>query len=106
MTPVRTGYRPTVGVHDNYQTSVAIEFIGADQLLPGESIDARVSFITPHVYPRCLWPARELAVFEGTRKVGSFRVREVVNQSLVGNEQSFSATWSLPPELTDRQNDA
>ena len=94
---VCSGYRPHVAVHENYQTSAVHEFIGVEQLEPGHTAVARVWLLTPEVYPKCLWPGRSLAVFEGSRRVGTLVVREVQNPLLAGDERMFNPVWS-PPE--------
>jgi hypothetical protein len=59
---------------------------------------ANVWLLTPEVYPKCLWPGRSLAVFEGSKKVGALVVREVQNPVLAGEERTFNPVWSLPNE--------
>jgi elongation factor Tu len=93
---VSSGYRPTVGVHSNYQTSVSLEFEASGLCAPGASVHASVWFLTPEVYPHSLWAGRELEVFEGSRRVGTLQIRSVLNPVLVGRAEAFSQVWVAP----------
>ena len=91
-----SGYRPTVGIHSNYQTSVSLEFEASGPCAPGASVPTSVWFLTPEVYPHSLWPGRELAVFEGSRRVGTLQIRSVSNPVLAGSAEAFSQVWVAP----------
>ena len=69
-----SGYRPQHTIHDNYQTSGIHTYLDRGTLEPGQSAPVAVHFITPQVYPRCLWEGRELSVQEGGRVVGRLTV--------------------------------
>jgi translation elongation factor EF-Tu-like GTPase len=94
-----SGYRPHVAVHENYQTTAVLEFVGVERVVPGEAAFARVWLLTPEVYPGCLWPGRSLAVFEGARSVGVLVIREVQNPVLAGDERAFNPVWSASASL-------
>lgn len=68
--PVITGYRPNHLVRDDYLTSGTHEYINAEVVNPGETAHTRITFITPEVYPHCLWVGRVINVQEGGHLVG------------------------------------
>jgi elongation factor Tu len=70
-----------------------------DQVSPGETARVQVWFITPHVYPRSLWPGRELDVMEGPRMIGRLRIDKIFNDKLVGSPETYLPQWMPPPEL-------
>jgi translation elongation factor EF-Tu-like GTPase len=95
----RSSYMPAHRIHDNYQTSGRHVYPDVEQVRPGESARVHVWFITPHVYPRCLWPGRELDVMEGTRVVARLRVTRVVNEALAVRAEDYAPMWTRPPGL-------
>ena len=97
---VLSGYRPQHLLHDNYQTSALHQYEDTDELHPGQAATTKVWFITPEVYPRILWPGRVISVFEGSKRVGSLRVTEVLNPHLLGLPESFQPLWTGPKEDT------
>jgi hypothetical protein len=97
--PVQSGFRPNHRVHENYETSGEHEYVGVTQVQPGESAQVRAWLITPHVYPRSLWPGRVLVVSVGSRRIGTLTVVSVLNPILRGSSESYSPQWSVPPGL-------
>jgi translation elongation factor EF-Tu-like GTPase len=95
--PVESGYRPQHKVHDNYQTSGRHEYPDVEQLSPGASTKVHVWFITPEVYPGCLWIGREIEVLEGSRVVGKLLVTRIVDPQLEGSAESYKPLWIAPP---------
>src|SRR6266545_3508867 len=59
--PKLSGYRPHHAIHENYQTSGTHTYLDQDRVEPGETVRVAVHFITPHVYPHCIWEGRELS---------------------------------------------
>ncbi len=93
---VASGYRPQHMLHANYQSSGLHEYEGTQLLGPGESAIAKVWFITPEVYPACLWSGRAVSVLEGSRVVGTLQVREVLNPILRCEPSAFVTKWVAP----------
>jgi elongation factor Tu len=93
------GYMPAHRIHDNYQTSGKHVYPDVGRVWPGEAAKVQVWFVTPYVYPRSLWPGRELGVMEGSRIVGKLRVDRIFNGMLAGSPETYSPEWVPPPGL-------
>ena len=98
-TAVFTGYRPHHAIHTNYQTTGEHTYLDHEIVKPGGSARVAVRFITPHVYPHCIWEGRELAVQEGARIVGILQITSITNGILRVAPESFRPEWKEPPEL-------
>ena len=81
---VISGYRPVVAIKDHYLTSTHFELLDSRAVATGGQVRANVWFITPELYPKCLWSGRNMIVSEGARKVGTVNVVKVFNPVLVG----------------------
>lgn len=97
--PAFSGYRPSHKVHDNCLTTAQHEYIGVSQVAPGEKAHAKVWFITPEVYPHCLWCGREIDVQEGKRVIGKLTVIKILNKVLEGSPETYNPTWVEPQGL-------
>jgi hypothetical protein len=98
-TPVFSNYQPQHEVHENYQTSGHHSYMGCESVQPGETVKVEVRFITPQVYPQCIWEGRELRIFEGTRHVGNLRVTRLFNPLLRVAPEDFVSVWIEPSGL-------
>jgi hypothetical protein len=78
----RSGYRPAHLVTEDYLTTGVHEYVGADEANPGETVRARITFLSPEVYPRSLWVGKIIVVQEGGHVVGSAKVVEILNEVL------------------------
>lgn len=87
-TAVLSGYSPAYAMHADYWTSVRHEFIDAGTVEPGAQAQAWVWFVTPEVYPGCVWVGRVFDVAEGRRRVAIATVVEVFNAVLAGDPVS------------------
>lgn len=94
--PVSSGYRPQHLLHSNYQSSGLHQYEGRQSVGPGESALAKVWFVSPEVYPSCLWPSRIVSVFEGSKLVGTLEIQEVLNPILLCEPSAFVAQWVEP----------
>jgi len=99
QSPALSGHMPVHRIHDNYLTSGKHVYPDVEQVRPGESAKVHVWFVTPHVYPRSLWPGRDLDVMEGSRVVGKLRVGRVFNDTLAGSPETYAPRWVPPPGL-------
>jgi translation elongation factor EF-Tu-like GTPase len=97
--PAFSGYRPAHKVHDNYLTSAQHEYVGVTQIAPGETAHAKVWFITPDIYPHCLWSGRVIDVQEGSRVVGRLTVTKILNKTLEGTPERYNPIWVEPQGL-------
>ncbi len=99
--PAVSGYRPQHAIHDNYQTSGEHEYPDAIAVAPGEAVTARVRFITPEVYPACIWEGRTIPVLEGAKIVGTMTVLEIHNEALRCDASTFKPYWIEPKNLVE-----
>jgi translation elongation factor EF-Tu-like GTPase len=81
-TPAFSGYRPGHKVRDDYITTGVHQYIDRGELAPGETALATITFITPEVYPHCLWVGREIDIQEGSRVLGRARITKIYNAIL------------------------
>ena len=80
-----SGYRPAHKVRDDYLTTGVHHYIGCDEVLPGQTVRGTITFITPEVYPHCLWVGRVIDIQEGSRVVGRARITRIMNALLETN---------------------
>ncbi len=80
--PAFSGYRPAHKVRDDYLTSGEHQYLDSEQVFPGQTARCTISFLTPEVYPQCLWVGRVLDVQEGRHLVGHARITRILNPIL------------------------
>jgi elongation factor Tu len=80
--PVYSGYRPAHRVLPDYLTTGTHQYISRTQVLPGETVTALITFISPEHYPHCLSVDQVIDVQEGGRLVGRARILRVLNAEL------------------------
>lgn len=80
--PAFSGYRPNHLVLPGYLTSGHHEYRQKDRVLPGESAETEIWFITPEAYPNSLMAGQTISVQEGSRVVGSAKILKVLNPLL------------------------
>jgi elongation factor Tu len=97
--PVHSGYRPAHKLFENYLTSGIHEYVDAEKVAPGESVQVKVWLITPEVYPASLWEGREVTVHEGEHMVGSLKVIRILNPILGVESSKYNPIWSEPHGL-------
>ena len=100
-TPAVSGYRPQHAIHDNYQTSGEHEYPDVAEVAPGQTVTARVRFITPEVYPACIWEGRIIPVLEGAKVIGTMTVSEIHNEALRCDASTFTPHWTEPKNLSE-----
>jgi elongation factor Tu len=99
-TPVLSGYRPIHRLYDNYLSSGQHEYPDVQSVAPGEMAKVRIWFVTPEVYPGCLWIGREIDVMESPQQVvGKLTVTRIFNEILSGNADSYYPRWIKPDYL-------
>jgi len=82
LNAVKSGYRPTHQVLENYLTSGHHEYVGKNEVWPGETALTQIWFITPEAYPGSLWIGRKVRVQEGSRLVGYAKIIKIFNKLL------------------------
>lgn len=80
--PARSGYRPAHKVKEDYLTTGVHNYFDCDEVFPGQTVRGTIAFITPEVYPHCLWVGREIDIQEGSRVVGRARITKILNPLL------------------------
>ena len=88
--PVVSGYRPQHRVLPDYLTSGIHHYLDVDEIAPGASAQAHITFITPEAYPGSLSPGQIVEISEGSRVVGHARIIAVLNALL--NADAADAT--------------
>jgi hypothetical protein len=77
-----SGYRPAHLITDGYLTTGQHDYVGTDEVNPGDTVLARITFISPDVYPRSLWIGKVLPIQEGSRVIGSAKIVTILNETL------------------------
>ena len=81
-TPVVDGYRPAHLVTENYLTTGIHHYYGVDSVLPNGTAKGTITFLSPEVYPHCLWIGKKINIQEGERIVGCATIIDVYNPIL------------------------
>jgi len=82
QTAASSGYRPEHKVRNDYLTTGVHQYIGCDEVLPGQTVRGTITFITPEAYPQSLWVGREIDLQEDSRVVGRARITRILNALL------------------------
>ena len=81
-TPARSGYRPNHLVLPDYLTSGHHEYMGKEEVLPGEAAITEIWFLSPEQYPRSMHVGKVIRVQEGSRLIGHAKVLKIYNKAL------------------------
>lgn len=81
-TAVADGYRPAHAVREDYLTTGVHHYFGVTEVAPDGTARGTITFITPEVYPGCLWVGKRIPIQEGERVVGHATVEKVLNPVL------------------------
>lgn len=80
-TPAIDGYRPSHLIVDNYLTT-GIHHYYVDSVPPNGTAKGTITFLTPDVYPHCLWIGKKINIQEGARIIGSATITHIYNPIL------------------------
>ena len=83
--PAADGYRPEHLVKDNYSTCGIHHYYGVDMVPPNGQAKGTITFITPEMYPACLWIGRKINIQEGEKTVGYATITKILNPLLDTN---------------------
>ena len=83
--PVADGYRPNHLVMGNYLTSGVHHYCDVQTIPPNGTAKGTITFITPEVYPHCLWVGKKINIQEGAKIVGYATILKVLNPDLLGD---------------------
>ena len=78
----RNGYRPTHLVKDNYLTTGVHHYYEVDEVPPDGNAKGTITFITPEVYPSCLWIGKRINIQEGPKVIGYATILKIFNPIL------------------------
>ena len=81
--PACEGYRPQHLVNDTYLTTGIHHYYEVDSVPPNGTAKGTITFISPEVYPHCLWPGKKINIQEGNRIVGYATITKVYNPILL-----------------------
>jgi elongation factor Tu len=82
-TPARSGYRPQLKFSfEEIQTSGQQVFIGKDTVRPGESVEAEITMVSPHIFKGRLSCGMVFEFREGDRVMGTGQIIELLNAEL------------------------
>lgn len=76
------GYRPAHLIVDDYLTTGIHHYYSVDSVPPNGNAKGTITFITPEVYPHCLWIGKKINIQEGARVVGEATVVKIFNPLL------------------------
>lgn len=80
--PAADGYRPTHLVTDDYLTTGIHHYYQKDAVPPNGTAKGTITFLTPEVYPHCLWIGKKINIQEGARIVGHATITKIFNPIL------------------------
>nr|WP_246223640.1 hypothetical protein [Fulvivirga kasyanovii] len=82
-TPAQSGYRPQVKFEfAEMQTSGQQTFIGRELVSPGESVRAKIKFLSPHFFAHTLTKGMGFEFREGGIVIGTGKIEYIVNEKL------------------------
>lgn len=79
---IYTGYRPAFKIKDNYLTTGIIELIGTNELEYMNECEAKVCFITPELYTKCISIGQIIPFQEGKIIHGYVMIKKINNKLL------------------------
>lgn len=83
LTAAHSGYRATLLFPFGEATSIAAQFFEETELvMPGESVTADLSLISPEHFHNSLYPGLDFEFAEGEHVVGSGTIMKVINPDL------------------------
>ena len=83
---IASGYRPAHLIKDGYLTTGVHKYHGAETVAPDGKATGTITFITPEVYPNCLWIGKKMNIQEGNRIVGYATVLKIFNPLLLADQ--------------------
>jgi hypothetical protein len=84
--PAVSGYRPNHLIIDDYLTSGTHYYYDREIVQLGEMVLGTITFITPEVYPNCLWVGKSIPIQEGSKVVGYAIITKIYNQILLKHD--------------------
>ena len=82
MNPAADGYRPAHLINENYLTTGVHHYYQTKEVLPNGTTKGTITFLTPEVYPHCLWIGKKISFQEGSRVMGYATIIKIFNPIL------------------------
>ena len=83
----KDGYRPAHLVTDDYLTTGIHHYYDVDSVPPNGVTKGTITFLSPELYPRCLWIGKKISIQEGERVVGCATITNIYNPILQSKNQ-------------------
>lgn len=77
------GYRPAHKIKEDYLTTGSHHYYDINDNING--IKGEIAFLSPEVYPECLWIGKEIEMYDGSRYIGYAEVIKIHNPILKKN---------------------
>ncbi|MCL2639059.1 MAG: hypothetical protein FWD48_11900 [Oscillospiraceae bacterium] len=81
-TPALNGYRPDHLIKDDYLTCGVHNYYNIEEMPPNGTSKGTITFITPEVYPSCLWIGKRINIQEGSKVIGYATIIKILNSVL------------------------
>ena len=88
INPATNGYRPAHLIMDDYLTTGIHHYYKVDSVPPNGTARGTITFLTPKVYPHCLWIGKKINIQEGARIVGYATITHIYNPILEKEEKT------------------
>ncbi len=83
----QTGYRPQLKFSfATNQTSGMQHFIGKEIVSPGDTVDAEITMLSPHLFYNCLTVGTQFEFREGDKIIGTGIITAILNTNILGAE--------------------
>ncbi len=80
------GYRPAHLICEGYLTSGVHSYYNLGKNTDGE-LKGTITFISPEVYPACVWVGKKIMMYEGQRNVGHAVITNIYNPILCKDDK-------------------
>ena len=80
--PATDGYRPAHLITDNYLTTGIHHYYQVNAVSPNGTAKGTITFLSPEVYPHCLWVGKKINIQEGARIVGYATITKIFHPLL------------------------
>lgn len=93
--PWGNAYRPAHLIHKNYLTTGEHYYPDKQWLKYGEKTIGYIRFLTPEVYPKCIWINKKIPFYEGDKITGYAIITKIYNNILRSNKEGEEAELNL-----------
>lgn len=80
--PAVDGYRPAHLITYSYLTTGVHHYYKMNAVPPNGTATGTITFLSPEVYPHCLWIGKKINIQEGARVVGYATITKIFNPLL------------------------